>query len=270
MRKVPGWGAMALGAAGLLLAVSPAWADTFRADIEDFAFRPDPILIGVGDRVRWTNRGDETHTVTADDGSFDGEDVDPDKTYSTTFRQPGLFPYRCTRHSGMTGVVEVGGDGRAPAPPPGTPDTTSSTSGSDAATTTTAERTAPTTSPPAAVPGPATATTVAPTGTPLPVLRSSTTSTSAPPATDERVTITTGEAPVFTPVPEELFAGAPAATGGGPSAGDRVGDTSGDADGLGWAPLAVVGAGMAGLAGFLLARRRKGRGRGRRLRHEAG
>lgn len=275
MRKVAGWGAIAFGAAALLLAVSPAWADTFRADIEDFAFTPDPILIGVGDRVTWTNRGDETHTVTADDGSFDGEDVDPDETYSKTFRRPGSFPYGCTRHSGMTGVVEVGGEGRAPAPPPGTSDTTSSTSGSDAATTTTAERTPPTTSPPAtAVPGPATTTpTVAPTagGTvTTPVLRPSTTSTSAPPAIDERVTITTGEAPVFTPLPEELFAGTPETTGGGPSGVGRVGDTSGDADDLDWALLAVVGAGTAGLAGFLLARRRKGRVRGRRLRHEAG
>lgn len=270
MRKVAGWGTIALGAAALLLAVSPAWADTFRADIEDFAFTPDPILIGVGDRVRWTNRGDETHTVTADDGSFDGEDVDPDETYSKTFRQPGRFPYRCTRHSDMTGVVEVGGDGRALAPPPGTSDTTSSTRGSEAATTTTAERTPPAT----AVPGPATtATTVAPTagGTvAIPVLRPSTTSTSTPPVTDERVTITTGEAPVFTPTPEEQFAGAPEATGGGPSAGSGVGGTSGDADALGWVPLAVVGAGTAGLAGFLLARRRKGRVRGRGLRHEAG
>jgi plastocyanin len=269
MRKVTGWGAIALGAAAVLLAVSPAWADTFRADIEDFAFTPDPILIGVGDRVRWTNRGDETHTVTADDGSFDGEDVDPDKTYSKTFRQPGRFPYRCTRHPDMTGVVEVGGDGRTPAPPPGASETTSSTSGSDAATTTTAERTPPTT----AVPGPAiTAPTVGPTagGTVArPVLRPSTTSTSTPPVTDERVTITTGEAPVFTPTPEELFAGPPEATGDGPSGDGRVGGTSGDAEDLGWAPLAVVGAGTAGLAGFLLARRRKARVRGRRLRHEA-
>ena len=267
MRTVSRWGAMALGAAALVLAGPPAWGDTFRADIEDFAFTPDPILISAGDRVTWTNRGDETHTVTADDGSFDGEDVDPDKTYSKTFRQPGRFPYRCTRHPDMTGVVEVGDGGPAPAQPSESSSTTSTTNGSAAATTTTAERTPPTTSPPA------TPTTVAPAagGTiTTPVLRASTTSTSVPPAPDERVTITTGEAPVFTPLPEERSAGAPEAADGGPGAGGRVGVTTGDANDLRWGPAGLAGAGLAGLAGFLLARRRNGRLRGRRLPHEAG
>ena len=90
----------------------------------------------------------------------------------------------------------------------------------------------------------------------MPVLRSSTTSTSAPPAPDERVTVTTGEAPVFTPTPEELSAGGSKANSGGPGGG-RVGDTSAGAGDLRWITLALVGAGTAGLAGAVLVRRRK-------------
>jgi plastocyanin len=264
MQKLSRWAAIALGTAALLLAVSPASADTFRADIEDFTFTPDPIVIDVGDRVTWTNRGDETHTVTADDGSFDGEDVDSDETYSKTFRQPGRFPYRCTRHSGMTGVVDVGDHtGSAPGPLPGTPATTSTTSGPHPPTTPTAEQAPVTTSPsPPAVSDPATTATTLPPTAPMPVLRSSTTSTSAPPAADERVTIPTGEAPVFTPTLEELVA--PEATGDRSSAdgaaGGRVGDASGGADDLGWALLVVLGVGAAGLGGCLLARRRSRQG----------
>jgi plastocyanin len=254
---------MALGTAALLLAVSPASADTFRVDIKDFTFTPDPIVIDVGDRVTWTNRGDETHTVTADDGSFDGEDVDPEQTYSKTFRQAGRFPYRCTRHSDMTGVVDVGDHtGSAPGPPPGTPATTSTTTGLQPATTPAAEQAPVTTSPsPPAVSDPATTTTTLPPTAPMPVPRSSTTSTSSPPAADERVTIPTGEAPVFTPTPEELVA--PEAAGGGSSAngpGGRVGDASGGADDPSWALLVAPGVGAAGLGGFLLARRTRRQG----------
>ena len=259
MEKSRRWAAIAFGAAVLLAVMPPARADTFRADIDDFAFTPDPILIEVGDRVTWANRGDETHTVTADDGSFDGDDVDPDDSYSKTFRQPGRFPYRCTRHSGMTGVVEVGDhtDG-TPAPPA----TTSSTRGPTTATTT--EQAVATTSPPAAAPpGPApTAGALPPTarGTAtMPALRSSTTSTSAPPAPDGRVTITTGEAPVLTPTPEELSAPAPEMTGGRPNGGGsadaRFPDDSRGADDLHWALLLVVGVGAAGLGRLLLVRR---------------
>jgi plastocyanin len=255
---------MALGTGALLLAVSPASADTFRADIKDFSFTPDPIVIDVGDRVTWTNRGDETHTVTADDGSFDGEDVDPDQTYSKTFRQPGRFPYHCTRHSDMKGVVDVGNaTGSAPGPLPGTAATTSTTTGPQPVTTPTAEQAPVTTSPsPPAASDPATTATTVPPTAPMPVLRSSTTSTSAPPAADGRVTIPTGEAPVFTPTPEELVA--PEPTGGRSSvdgaSGGRVGDASGGADDLSWALLVVPGVGAAGLGGLLLARRTRRQG----------
>jgi plastocyanin len=265
MQKSRRWAAIAFGAAVLLAVVSPARAATFRADINDFAFTPDPVLINVGDRVRWTNQGDETHSVTADDGSFDREDVDPGDTYSKTFRQPGRFPYRCTRHSGMTGVVEVGDQtGSSPGPQPAPSATTSSTSGPHPTTTRTAQQVVPTTSPPAAGSSdPATAATTLPptargTAT-MPVLRPSTTSTSAPPAADGRVTIPTGEAPVFKPTPEELSAPAPEATGGGPNGGGsadgRAADASRGADDLGWGPLVVLGIGAAGLGGLLLARR---------------
>jgi hypothetical protein len=84
-------------------------------------------------------------------------------------------------------------------------------------------------------------------------------STSAPPAADERVTIPTGEPPVFTPTPEELVA--PPETGVRSSTegvGGRGGDASGG-DEHRRALMVGLGASAAGLGGLLLARRTKRR-----------
>src|SRR5215212_707133 len=75
--------------------------------VVDFAFEPGTVTVPVGATVIWTNTGSRSHTVTADDGSFDSGRLDPGEQFSQTFDQPGTFPYHCGFHSQMQGSIVV-------------------------------------------------------------------------------------------------------------------------------------------------------------------
>jgi plastocyanin len=45
--------------------------------------------------------------VTADNGEFKSDNIGNGGTYSFTFDKAGTYPYHCTIHPGMTGVVIV-------------------------------------------------------------------------------------------------------------------------------------------------------------------
>jgi len=63
----------------------------------------------MGDVGTWTNTGTEAHTASADDGrTFDSPVVNPGETYKETFTQSGRYPYHCSFHRWMTGIVTVG------------------------------------------------------------------------------------------------------------------------------------------------------------------
>jgi plastocyanin len=81
--------------------------DTLRVDVQDFLFQPGRIEIAAGTTVVWTNSGQVAHTVTAEDGSFESGAIEPGKSRSLTFARPGTFPFHCTPHPFMRGVVVV-------------------------------------------------------------------------------------------------------------------------------------------------------------------
>jgi plastocyanin len=81
-------------------------------------------VLGLSNKVIWTNNDEATHTVTSDDpvyidkinGPFDslqqqtttpGGVLPPGKTFEFTFTHEGTYPYHCTPHPYMTGKVEV-------------------------------------------------------------------------------------------------------------------------------------------------------------------
>lgn len=74
------------------------------------------MTVTVGD-VFWYQSGQLTHTVTADDGSFDSGELLPGKTFSHFFDRTGVFSYHCTIH-GMTGKLTVVAAGTTPSPSP--------------------------------------------------------------------------------------------------------------------------------------------------------
>ena len=72
--------------------------------ISDDAFAPKTITIPVGATVVWSRSGSHTHTVTADDSSFDSGFLRAGQGFEHAFTQPGTFAYYCDVHGGPGGV----------------------------------------------------------------------------------------------------------------------------------------------------------------------
>ena len=75
--------------------------------IQNFAFNPATIEVAVGTTVTWTNADSATHTVTADDSSFDSNNLASGATFTQTFSTAGTFTYHCKIHPSMKGTVTV-------------------------------------------------------------------------------------------------------------------------------------------------------------------
>jgi plastocyanin len=78
-----------------------------KVEIVDFAYGPDPVRVQVGGKVTWLNQDSDTHTATAEDGSFDTGSLAEGKLKSETFKQAGTYAYVCSFHPTMHGTVEV-------------------------------------------------------------------------------------------------------------------------------------------------------------------
>lgn len=75
--------------------------------IANFAFMPDTLTVDRGARIRVGNTDGVTHTLTAQDGSFDTGDLRGGASRTITLDRPGHFTYRCRIHDYMTGEVTV-------------------------------------------------------------------------------------------------------------------------------------------------------------------
>jgi plastocyanin len=72
------------------------------------AFNPNPITIGTGTTVTWTNNDSNVaHTSTADGGAWDSGALAPGAAFSHTFNTVGTFTYHCRIHPNMVGTVSV-------------------------------------------------------------------------------------------------------------------------------------------------------------------
>jgi plastocyanin len=81
--------------------------DTVAAAVQDFIFRPARLEIASGTTIVWSNDGQVMHTVSAKDGSFDSGPIEPGERRGITFSRPGTFPFHCTPHPFMQGVIVV-------------------------------------------------------------------------------------------------------------------------------------------------------------------
>jgi plastocyanin len=76
-------------------------------EIVDACFTPTILHVQPGDSVRFVNTDPFVHNVTANLwGHFD--DLEPGTGFSATFDDPGVYPYACTYHPGMSGAIVVG------------------------------------------------------------------------------------------------------------------------------------------------------------------
>jgi plastocyanin len=100
----------------LALAVTATLSSSFAAgpgaktvDIAKFAFVPKEITVEPGTRVSWTNHDETPHTVTSQSAKkvLSSPGLDLDDHYEFVFTDEGDYPYLCTVHPMMTGIVHV-------------------------------------------------------------------------------------------------------------------------------------------------------------------
>lgn len=93
---------------GFGMVMGAANAATIDISIQNMAFNPDMLTIGIGDTVRWTNNDFFMHTVTSDTNLFDSGTLFGGNQFSFTFDATGSYDYHCQFHSTMMmGTVEV-------------------------------------------------------------------------------------------------------------------------------------------------------------------
>ena len=93
----------ALGAAIVTGGASGSAKAPIAVSAKDDFFEPTKVKIGQGEKVRWTNEGNQDHTV-----KLKGEKnkvFAPGESVAIRFKKTGKFQYHCTLHSGMTGTV---------------------------------------------------------------------------------------------------------------------------------------------------------------------
>ena len=86
----------------------PAGAGGSTLSIENFVFKPETLQVAPGTRVDVRNKDGVVHTVTADDKSFDTGDVNGGQSGSVTVPKAGRFPFKCSIHTYMRGVIQAG------------------------------------------------------------------------------------------------------------------------------------------------------------------
>jgi plastocyanin len=86
-------------------------AATVEVTVRDDRFREARVTVPVGTTVTWVHQGNNSHTISALDGSFDSGLLIRDDTFSHTFAEPGTYQYVCRQHllQGMRGTITVEG-----------------------------------------------------------------------------------------------------------------------------------------------------------------
>jgi plastocyanin len=76
-------------------------------DLTNWHFDPAEVTVPAGSTVVWVNQGEQDHTVTADDQSFDSGYKKKGATFERAFARPGRYSYHCAPHPWMKGTVVV-------------------------------------------------------------------------------------------------------------------------------------------------------------------
>jgi plastocyanin len=96
--------ALALAAA---LAAGSAAAVQHTVVMDGTTYKPETLTVKRGDTVVWVNKDPFPHTVTSKEGGFDSHNIAEGKSWRHTARKTGEFPYGCTLHPTMKGVLVV-------------------------------------------------------------------------------------------------------------------------------------------------------------------
>jgi plastocyanin len=226
-RSALGLLAVALSAVPLL-SPGPALAATISVAVENYDFAPATRTITAGDLVRWTFSGDP-HSVTSRDGLFDSGVTDPGGSFQFRFTKAGTYRYYCVIHPGlMSGTIVV----------------------KAAAASTPIPTVQPTPTPtPVPTPKPTTRPTATPAPTPAP--------STAPAGPSASPTPSALPSPSASAASSQALVATQEPSGGPPSAAPAPTEPAGTADTTPILAFVVVLAVVGGLAGLLVARRRR-------------
>lgn len=82
---------------------------TVDIEITENGFEPEEVLINEDDTVKWINNTDESHKVVSmNNGEFSSDSIDPEETYTHTFRREIIAEYRDPTSSFEEGSIIVG------------------------------------------------------------------------------------------------------------------------------------------------------------------
>lgn len=70
-------------------------------------FTPSVLRVNPGTEVTFVNKDPVVHNVSATGWGY-FEDMTEGQAFTATFDEPGVYPYACTYHAGMTGAIVVG------------------------------------------------------------------------------------------------------------------------------------------------------------------
>jgi plastocyanin len=65
------------------------------------------VVVGVNNTVNFVNQDSATHTVTANDGSFDSGNIVGGSSWTHTFSTAGTYSFHCKYHTWMTATIVV-------------------------------------------------------------------------------------------------------------------------------------------------------------------
>jgi plastocyanin len=85
---------------------------TTEVTIDSSCYSPTIIRVQPGEGVSWTNRDDAPHNIIGAGGTWGTPQRDASLlrggSFTHTFETAGIFPYYCSLHPGMVGVVAAG------------------------------------------------------------------------------------------------------------------------------------------------------------------
>jgi plastocyanin len=76
--------------------------------IKNFSFH-GPLTAKAGATVTVSNQDTTTHTVAADNGTFDTKDIAPGTTATFRVAKAGTYKFHCNIHNYMTGTLTITG-----------------------------------------------------------------------------------------------------------------------------------------------------------------
>ena len=85
----------------------PAAAETHTVVIQFFQFKPQTLDVKPGDEVEFVNRDLLEHTATASNNAFDSKAIKGGQSWKWKAGAPGQYPYVCSYHGNMKGVINV-------------------------------------------------------------------------------------------------------------------------------------------------------------------